>query len=73
MMDFISGLPKSLEGYDSIWVVVDRMTKSVHFLLIKTMDLVKKLARLYLKEIVRLQNVLVLVILDRDAKFTSVF
>ena len=58
-MDFVSGLQKSSEGYDSIWVVVDRMTKSAHFLPIKTTDLVKKLAKLYLKEIVRLHSVAV--------------
>ena len=51
-MDFVSGLPKSSEGYDSIWVIVDRMTKSTHFLPVKTTDLVRKLAKLYLKKIV---------------------
>ena len=54
-VDFMSGLPKSSEGYDSICVIVDRMTKSTHFLPIKTTDPVRKLAKLYLKEIVRLQ------------------
>ena len=51
-MDFVLGLPRSSEGYDSIWVVVDRITKSAHFLLVKTTDPVKKLAKLYLNEIV---------------------
>ena len=72
-MDFISGLLRSLEGYDSLWVIVDRMTKSAHFLPVKTTDLVKKLAKLYLKEIVRLHGVLVSIVLDRDARFTSMF
>ena len=72
-MDLVSGLSKSSEGYDSIWVIVDRMTKSVHFLPVKTTDPVKKLARLYLKEIVRLHGVLVLIVSDRDARFTSMF
>ena len=53
-MDFVSGLPKSSEGYDSIWVIVDRMTKFFHFLPVKTTDPVRKLAGLYLKEIMRL-------------------
>ena len=56
-IDFMSGLPKSSEGYDSIWVIVDRMTKSAYFSPVKTTDPVKKLARLYLKEIVRLYRV----------------
>ena len=51
-MDFVLGLPKSLEGYDSIWVIVDQTTKSAYFLPVKTMDPVRKLARLNLKEIV---------------------
>ena len=41
-MDFVSGLPRSSEGYDSIWVIVDRMTKSVHVLPVKTIDPVRK-------------------------------
>ena len=49
------------------------MTKSTHFLLVKTIDPVRKLARLYLKEIVRLHGVLVLITSDRDARFTSMF
>ena len=49
------------------------MTKSAHFLLVKTTDPVKKLARLYLKEIVRLHGVLVSIVSDRDARFTSMF
>ena len=73
MMDFVSGLPKSLEGDDSIWVIVDWMTKSAHFLPVKTTDPVRKLAKLYLKEIVRLNGVQVSIVSDRDARFTSMF
>ena len=72
-MDFISGLSRSSKGYDSIWVIVDPMTKSAHFLPIKMTDPVRKLAKLYLKEIVRLHGVPVLIMSDRDAKFTLVF
>ena len=72
-MDFVFGLPKSLEGYDSIWVIVDRMTKSAHFLPVKTTDPMRKLANLYLKEIMRLHNVPVSIRSDRDARFTSMF
>ena len=72
-MDFVSRLPKSSEGFDSIWVIVDRMTKSAHFLPVKTIDPVKKLAKVYLKEIVRLHGVPVLIVSDQDARFTSMF
>ena len=72
-MDFMSGLSKSSKGYDSIWVIVDRMTKSAHFLPVKTTDLVRKLAKLYLKEIVRLHGVPVSIVSDRDPRFTSMF
>ena len=73
MMDFVSGLLKSSEGYNSIWVIVDRMTKSAHFLPVKATDPMRKLAKLYLKEIVRLHGVPVLIVLDRDARFTLMF
>ncbi|GJS67618.1 putative reverse transcriptase domain-containing protein [Tanacetum coccineum] len=51
-MDFVSGLPRTPSGYDTIWVIVDRLTKSAHFLPTKKTDSMEKLTRLYLKEIV---------------------
>ena len=69
----MSGLPRSSKGYDSIWVIVDRMTKSTYFLPVKTIDPVKKLAKLYLKEIIRFHGVPVSIVLDQDARFTSMF
>nr|GEW65256.1 reverse transcriptase domain-containing protein [Tanacetum cinerariifolium] len=51
IMDFVSGLPRTSSGYDTIWVIVDRLTKSAHFLPIKKKDSMDKLTRLYLKEI----------------------
>ena len=63
-MDCVSRLPKSLEGYNSIWGIMDRMTKSAHFLPVKTTDLVKKLAKLYLKKIVCLCGVPISIVLD---------
>ena len=72
-MDFVSGLPKSSECYDSIWVIVDQMTKSAHFLLVKTIDLVRKLAKLYLKKIMQLHGVPISIVLDQCARFTSMF
>ena len=72
-MDFVSGLPKSSECYDFIWVTVDRMTKSAYFLPIKTIDPVRKLATLYLKEIARLHGVSVSMVSDRDVRLISIF
>ena len=72
-MDFVSWLSRSSKGYDSIWVIVERMTKSAHFLLVKIIDPVRKLAKLYLKEIARLYGVPVSIVLDQDARFTSTF
>ncbi|GJV47272.1 putative reverse transcriptase domain-containing protein [Tanacetum coccineum] len=51
-MDFVTGLPRTSSGYDSIWVIVDRLTKSAHFLPMKKTDSMEKLTRLYLKEVV---------------------
>ncbi|GJZ49458.1 putative reverse transcriptase domain-containing protein [Tanacetum coccineum] len=52
-MDFVSGLPRTPSGYNTIWVIVDRLTKSAHFLPMKKTDRMEKLIRLYLKEIDR--------------------
>src|SRR3954468_22904576 len=72
-MDFIVGLPRALGGHDSIWVIVDRLTKSAHFLLVKTTHKVSHLARLFVVEIVRLHGVPSSIVFDRDPKFTSRF
>nr|GEZ19254.1 hypothetical protein [Tanacetum cinerariifolium] len=70
-MDFIIGLPRTSSGYDSIWVIVDRLTKSAHFLPMKTTDSMEKLTHLYLKEVVYRHGVPISIISDRDSKFTS--
>nr|GEV19940.1 putative reverse transcriptase domain-containing protein [Tanacetum cinerariifolium] len=72
-MDFIIGLPRTPSGYDSIWVIVDRLTKSAHFLPVKTTDSLEKLTQLYLKEVVCQHGVPISIISDRDNKFTSRF
>ena len=72
-MDFVSGLPKSLGGNDVVWVIVDRLTKSTHFLPIRTTFTLDKLASFYVKEVVRLHGVPVPIFLDRDTCFTSKF
>nr|GEU50525.1 hypothetical protein [Tanacetum cinerariifolium] len=72
-MDFVSKLPRTPSGYDSIWVIVDCLTKSTYFLSMKKTDGIEKLAQLYLKEIVCRHGVHVLIISDRDSLFTSRF
>ncbi|GKA00981.1 putative reverse transcriptase domain-containing protein [Tanacetum coccineum] len=72
-MDFITKLPKSSHCFDTIWVIVDRLTKYVHFLPIRENDPFDKLARLYLNRIVATQGLPVSIICDRDGKFTSNF
>ncbi|GKB46407.1 putative reverse transcriptase domain-containing protein [Tanacetum coccineum] len=70
-MDYIIKLPRTRSGHDAIWVVVDRLTKSTHFQAICADYSTEKLARLYTDEIVACHGVFVLIILDRDAWFTS--
>ena len=72
-MDFITKLPKTQSGQDTIWVIVDRLTKSAHFLPIKETDRMEKLSRTYIREIVRLHGVPMSIISDRDSRFTSRF
>ncbi|GJT18749.1 putative reverse transcriptase domain-containing protein [Tanacetum coccineum] len=73
MMDFITKLPKSSQGFDTIWVIVDRLTKSAHFLPIRENDRLDKLARLYLNRIVVRYGIPASIICDRDGRFTSNF
>nr|GEX10059.1 putative reverse transcriptase domain-containing protein [Tanacetum cinerariifolium] len=72
-MNFITKLPKSSQGFDTIWVIVDRLTKSAHFLPIRENDSIDKLTRLYLDRIVTRHGTPVLIICDRDGRFTSNF
>nr|GEZ52005.1 hypothetical protein [Tanacetum cinerariifolium] len=72
-MDFITKLPRSSSGHDAIWVIVDRLTKSAHFLAIREDYCMEKLARLYIDEIVARHGVPTLIISDRDGCFTSRF
>nr|GEX52310.1 retrotransposon protein, putative, unclassified [Tanacetum cinerariifolium] len=70
-MDFITKLPKLPQGFDTIWVIVDRLTKSAHFLPIKENDPLDKLTRLYPNRIVARHRIPVSIIYDRDGRFTS--
>ncbi|GJV43026.1 putative reverse transcriptase domain-containing protein [Tanacetum coccineum] len=69
-MDFITRLPRSSSRYDMIWVIVDRLTKSTHFLAIRDDYKMERLAILYIDEIVAMHGVPVLIISDRDGRFT---
>ena len=72
-MDFVTGLPRTKRKHDVIWVIVDRLTKSAHFLQVNFEDSLERLARLYVDEIVRLHGVPVLIVSNRDHRFTSRF
>ncbi|GJV86733.1 putative reverse transcriptase domain-containing protein [Tanacetum coccineum] len=72
-MDFVTKLPKTSTGHDTIWVIVDRLTKSSHFIPIRATDSMETLTRLYIKEIVSRHGVPISIISDRDSHFTSRF
>jgi transposase InsO family protein len=72
-MDFIVGLPRTQAGYDSIWVIVDRLTKVAHFIPVKTTYLGAKLTELYMSQIVCLHGVPKKIMSDRGSQFTSKF
>ncbi|KAG8474923.1 hypothetical protein CXB51_031618 [Gossypium anomalum] len=72
-MDFVTGLPLSTSKKDVIWVVVDRLTKSTHFIPVRTDFSLDKLAELYVSQIVRLHGVPISIVSDRDPRFTSRF
>ncbi|GJZ29000.1 putative reverse transcriptase domain-containing protein [Tanacetum coccineum] len=72
-MDFITKLPKTSNGHDTIWVIVDRLTKSTHFIPTRETDSMETLTRLYIKEIVSRNEVPISIISDHDNYFTSRF
>ncbi|GJX34818.1 putative reverse transcriptase domain-containing protein [Tanacetum coccineum] len=71
IQDLVTKFPKSSSGYDAIWVIVDRLTKSAHFLPIREDYKTEKLARIYINEIVARHGVPVSIISDRDGRFAS--
>ncbi|GJS33391.1 putative reverse transcriptase domain-containing protein [Tanacetum coccineum] len=72
-MDFVTKLPRTSSGHDTIWVIVDRLTKSAHFLPMREDYKMERLARLYLNKIVARHGVPISIISDRDSRFTSRF
>nr|GEU96522.1 hypothetical protein [Tanacetum cinerariifolium] len=72
-MDFVTKLPRTSSGHDTIWVIVDRLTKSAYFLPMREDYKMDRLARLYLNEIVARHSVPIWIISDCDSRFTSRF
>lgn len=72
-MDFVSGFPKTPNNYEAIWVIVDRLTKSAHFIPIRMDYQLERLAKLYIERIVSLHGIPSSIISDRDPRFTSRF
>ena len=72
-MDFVYKLPRTLNGYDGVWVIVDRLTKSAHFIPVREKFSLRRLAELFVSKIVKYHGVPVSIISDRDPRFTSMF
>lgn len=72
-MYFVTSLPKIEKGCDSIWVIVNRLTKSAHFILIKISYSLQKLEKLYIEKIVSLHGIPSSIVSNRDPRFTSRF
>ena len=72
-MDFVVGLPRTKANHDAIWIIIDRLTKSDHFIPINEKFSLERLVQLYLKEIVVRHGVPVSIVSDRDPRFTSRF
>ena len=72
-MDFVTHLPRTQQRHDTVSVIVDRLTKSAHFLTVRMTFSLERFFRLYIREIVRLHGVLVSIVSDRDPRFTAHF
>ena len=72
-MDFVSGLPLTQKKHDSVWVIIDRLTKSGHFIPVMIDYSMDRLVKLYMDEIVRLHGVPLSIVSDRDPRFMSRF
>ena len=72
-MDFVSGFPLTQKKHDSVWVIVDRLTKSAHFLLVQVDYSMDRLVELYMSEIIRLHGISVSIVFDRNPRLTSRF
>ena len=72
-MDFVTHLPRTQQKHDAVWVIVDRLMKSAHFLAVRMTFALERFCRLYIREIVRLHGVPVSIVSDRDSRYTAHF
>ena len=72
-MDFVTHLQRTSRKHDAVWVIVDRLTKSAHFLAMQMTFTLEELCRLYIREIVQLHGVPISIVSDRDPRFTTQF
>ena len=72
-MDFVTHLPRTPQGHDAVWVIVDRLTKSAHFLAVRITFTLERFYGLYIREIIQLHGVPVSIVSDRDPRFTAHF
>ena len=73
MMDFVTHLPRTQRRHDAVWVIVDPLTKSAHFLAVQMTFTLEELCQLYICEIVQLHGVPVSIISDKDPRFMAHF
>ena len=72
-MDFVTHLPRTPQGHDAVWVIVDQLMKSAHFLAVRMTFTLEIFCWLYIREIVRLHGVPLSIVSDRDSRFTGHF
>ena len=72
-MDFVTHLTRTSQRLDAVWVIVDRLTKSTHFLAVRMTFTLEEFCRLYIRKIIRLHGVPVCIVLDMDPRFTTHF
>ena len=72
-MDFVTHLPRTSWRHDAVWVIVDQLTKSIHFLAMWMTFMLEEFCRLYIQEIVRLHGLPVSIVSDRDPRFMAHF
>ena len=71
MMDCVTHLPRTSREHDAMWVIVDRLTKSTHFLVVRMTFTLDEFYRLYIREIVRLHGMPISIVSNRDLRFTA--
>ena len=72
-MDFVTHLPWTPQGHDAVWVIVDRLTKSAHFLTVRMTFTLERFCWLYIREIIRLYGVPISIVSNKDPRFTAHF